>query len=96
MGRETPLHFLRFFPHYQMRHLPPTPAATMDRARQIALASGLHYVYIGNLLVEDAQSTLCPSCHKLLIRRVGHTVTQNTLAAGRCSTCQTEIYGIWN
>lgn len=96
MGRETPLHFLRFFPHYQMRHLPPTPAATLDRARQIAMASGLDYVYIGNLLVEDAQSTRCPSCRRLLIRRVGQAVTQNVLSAGRCPDCRTEIYGIWN
>lgn len=96
MGRETPLHFLRFFPHYQMRHLPPTPAATLERARQIALASGLDYVYVGNLLVEDAQSTRCPTCQRLLIRRVGHAVIQNVLAAGRCPDCRTEVYGIWN
>lgn len=96
MGKETPLHFLRFFPRYQMRHLPPTPASTLERARRIAAASGLNYVYIGNLLVEDAQNTRCPSCHKLLIQRAGYVIVQNLVSEGKCPACRAEIYGIWN
>ena len=95
LGRETPLHFLRFFPQYQMRHLPPTPAATLDRARGIAMAAGLDFVYIGNLTAEDAQNTRCPGCHRLLIERSGHSVTRNELVEGRCPSCKTEIYGLW-
>ncbi len=96
LGRETPMHFLGFFPQYQMRHLPPTPAPTLDRAREIAQAAGLHFVYIGNLLAEDAQNTRCPACQRLLIRRTQHTVLKNDLVGGKCAACQTEIYGIWN
>ncbi|HEO70314.1 MAG TPA: AmmeMemoRadiSam system radical SAM enzyme, partial [Candidatus Hydrogenedentes bacterium] len=45
MGADTPLHFSRFHPQYQMKNLPATPASTLDRAREIARAEGLHYVY---------------------------------------------------
>jgi hypothetical protein len=53
MGAETPFHFLRFFPQYRLRNLPPTPGPTLVRAREIARAVGLQYVYIGNLLALD-------------------------------------------
>ncbi len=60
------------------------------------MAAGLEYVYIGNLLAEDAQNTRCPHCHKLLIERTGTEVMRNDLSAGKCPACKTEIYGIWN
>lgn len=95
LGRETPLHFLRFFPQYQMRHLPPTPPQTLERARKIALAAGLDFVYVGNLLVSDAQSTRCPQCRRLLIERVGHSVVTNRVVDGACPECNKGVYGIW-
>ena len=95
LGRETPLHFARFFPHYRMKHLPPTPPKTLERARDAARAEGLEYVYMGNILMADAENTFCPSCGKLLVERVGYNVMQNHVAAGRCSECETEIYGLW-
>lgn len=96
LGRETPLHILRFFPQYQMRHLPPTPAETLERARAIAMAEGLDFVYIGNLLAQDAQNTCCPGCRRLLIERRGQAVIRNDMQSGRCPDCQREIYGLWN
>ena len=95
LGRETPLHFSRFFPNYQMKNLPPTPAETLDRAKQIAEGEGLHYVYVGNISRPNAENTYCPSCKKLLIERRGYQVLQNNLRAGRCPACNTEIPGIW-
>jgi pyruvate formate lyase activating enzyme len=96
MGRETPLHFSRFYPHYQMRHLPPTPASTLARAKDIATAAGLYYVYVGNILMRDAANTSCPSCKRLLIRRTRYHVDENHLNQGRCPDCGTEIYGRWS
>ena len=95
MGQETPLHFLGFFPQYQMRHLPPTPASTLERARNIARAEGLYFVYVGNVLVKDAANTYCPSCRGLLVERSSHQVLRNELKDGRCPACKTEIYGVW-
>jgi len=96
LGWETPLHFSRFFPQYRMRHLPPTPERTLTRARDIALAAGLKHIYVGNMLVPGAGDTLCPSCHKAVIRRTGYKVITNTITDGRCPDCETEVYGIWN
>ena len=95
IGKETPLHFSRFFPHYQMRNLPPTSAATLDRAKTIADAEGLHHTYIGNISRPGAESTYCPSCEALLIERRGYYVLQNNLKNGACPQCATEIHGIW-
>ena len=41
LGCEIPLHFTGFHPDFKMRDVPPTPAATLERARAQALASGL-------------------------------------------------------
>lgn len=95
LGSETPLHFLRFFPQYRMRHLPPTPASTLTKAREIALTSGLDYVYVGNLLEADGSTTRCPSCRRILIRRAGHQVLENSLADGSCPACKRRVYGVW-
>lgn len=95
MGRDTPLHFSQFYPQYQMRHLPETPAATLDRARQIALAEGLHFVYIGNIHRPDGATTHCPGCKEAIIERVGFRVTGNRLHDGKCPSCGAEIQGVW-
>jgi len=95
LGKETPLHFSRFHPHYRMRHLPPTPESTLARAREIAQAEGLHFVYVGNLTMKDASNTFCPNCRAVLVRRVGYKILENHLANGACEFCGTRIYGIW-
>ncbi len=95
LGRETPLHFSRFYPHFQVRNLPPTPAETLKRARQIAQAEGLYFVYIGNLTVERGGDTFCPGCGNLLVQRFGYWVAENNIKNGRCPECGTEIYGVW-
>lgn len=95
LGRETPLHLSRFFPNYQMRNLPPTPAETLSRARDIATAEGLYHVYIGNISLPGAEDTYCPSCKKLLVERRGYEVLQNNITGNKCPACNTEIPGIW-
>ncbi len=95
MGRETPLHFSRFFPHYRMRNLPSTPAETLDRARAIAKAEGLYHVYIGNITRPEGETTFCHSCGQMLIERRRYVILQNRLANGKCPNCGTEVYGIW-
>jgi len=49
LGLDVPLHFTAFHPDYKMTDIPPTPAATLTRARKIALGHGLRYVYTGNV-----------------------------------------------
>lgn len=96
MGKETPLHFSRFFPQYQMKNLPPTPAETLDRAREIALSEGLYHVYIGNIDRPEGENTYCPSCKKLLVERRGYTILKNEIESGKCPQCATAPYGLWS
>jgi len=46
---DNPLHFSRFFPHYRMLDVPPTPVRTLNEARQIAYEEGISHVYLGNV-----------------------------------------------
>ena len=95
VGAETPFHFLRFFPLYRMTHLPPTPAETILRAREIARAEGLKHIYIGNLEAADGEDTFCAACGTRLIRRTRHTVTENLLKDGACPHCRHAMQGVW-
>jgi pyruvate formate lyase activating enzyme len=95
LGRETPLHFSRFSPQYKMTHLPPTPAATLDRAREIALAEGLYHVYVGNISRPDSSNTRCHACGKVLVERYYYQVLQNNVTGGKCPGCNAEVYGQW-
>jgi len=95
MGADTPLHFSRFFPRYQMRNLPQTPPKTLDLARKIAREEGLNYVYIGNILSKQGQNTYCPKCGSLLIERSGYRVLRQRIKDGKCPDCQEKIYGVW-
>ena len=95
LGEDIPLHFNRFFPHYKLTSLPPTPIETLERAREIALEVGLKYVYIGNAPGHVANSTYCPECGQRLIHRVHFMVLENNVVGGKCKFCGAEIPGIW-
>lgn len=94
LGPDVPLHFSAFHPDYKMVDIPPTPLATLTRARQIALANGLHHVYTGNVHDIDGGSTYCPSCQKKLIERDWYAVLDYALTAqANCPQCGTHIAG---
>ncbi|KPK96941.1 MAG: radical SAM protein [Omnitrophica WOR_2 bacterium SM23_72] len=95
LGTDVPLHFSRFFPMYQLLSLNPTPVASLERARKIALDCGLKYVYIGNVAGHPAENTYCPRCGKLLIERKGYFILQNNIQDGKCRYCGERIEGVW-
>lgn len=90
-----PWHVSGFRPTYQMLDRPPTPAATLIKAREIGLDEGLRFVYTGNLWCEGGEDTLCPGCSNLLIRRQGFTSQIMGLENGHCRHCQVEVAGVW-
>ncbi|MBN2198556.1 MAG: AmmeMemoRadiSam system radical SAM enzyme [Candidatus Aminicenantes bacterium] len=94
-GPDVPLHFSRFHPMYLMKNLPSTPLSTLESARSVALSEGLRYVYIGNVPGHEAENTVCPSCGRVVIRRVGFQVKDNELQSGRCRFCRHPIPGVW-
>jgi len=109
LGPDVPLHFSAFHPDFKMRDVPRTPPATLTRAREIAQAAGVHYVYVGNVDDPTGSSTTCPNCQTELIHREWYRVGKvnlvtdaksplNTspLAPKRtayCPTCLTPIPG---
>jgi pyruvate formate lyase activating enzyme len=91
----SPLHFDRFHPDYKLTQLSSTPVGVLTQARNIALAAGIKYVYIGNVPGLDAQNTFCPKCHEVVVERKGYMVTQNNLEKGACKKCGEKIPGVW-
>lgn len=97
LGDDTPLHFTRFYPAYKLKYLPVTPVARLERAKAIAEAEGLHYVYIGNVPGHPAQNTYCPNCRALLVERAGFRTVKALIGAdGACPQCGHRIPGIWS
>ena len=94
LGQDVPLHFTAFHPDYRLLEAGPTPAATLTRARHIAQAEGIHYVYTGSVHDHEGGTTFCPGCNAPLIVRdwyriLDYRVTQS----GHCPDCAATIAG---
>ncbi|MBF0460492.1 MAG: AmmeMemoRadiSam system radical SAM enzyme [Magnetococcales bacterium] len=94
LGPEVPLHFSAFHPAWKMQEKPPTPLATVQRARRIARANGVQHVYTGNVVDPEGSVTYCQHCGARLIERVGYTVSGWGLdEGGVCRVCRTPCAG---
>ena len=96
LGPEVPLHFSAFHPDWKMTDRPGTPAATLTRARAIALGNGLRHVYTGNVHDPAGASTYCSGCGALLIGRDWYRLSTWTLTPdGCCAACGTPLAGLF-
>jgi len=95
LGPDVPLHFTRFSPTYMLKNIPPTPPATLQEARRIALDAGIRFCYVGNLL-SDAEHTYCPACGKVLLRRLMYHVENEGMKGNRCKFCGALIPGVFS
>ncbi len=94
LGPDVPLHFSAFHPDWKMTDLPPTPPATLTRARSIALRRGLHFVYTGNVHDTEGGTTHCPHCGAGLIVRDWYNILEYRLSAeGCCGSCGGSVAG---
>ncbi|GLW29083.1 AmmeMemoRadiSam system radical SAM enzyme [Actinoplanes regularis] len=94
LGPDVPLHFTAFHPDFKMRDVPPTPPASLTRARRIALDAGLRYVYTGNVHDRDGQTTTCTGCGAAVIVRDWFLLETYALDDdGRCQRCHTRTPG---
>ena len=95
-GPDVPLHFTRFYPHYLVKNLPPTPVSILESLRRTALGEGLRFVYLGNIPGHEGENTYCPRCRKTLIRRNGFEILENGVSKGACPSCHSPIPGVWS
>jgi pyruvate formate lyase activating enzyme len=93
LGPDVPWHFTAFHPDFKMRDKENTPAATLQRAREIAKDVGLHHVYTGNVHDAKSGSTWCPNCDELLIERDWYELGAYNLKGNRCGACGVDISG---
>jgi pyruvate formate lyase activating enzyme len=94
LGTDVPLHFSAFHPDWKMSDVPPTPASTLSRSRDIALRNGLSYVYTGNVHDLAGGTTYCPACRTPVIARDWYRILGHSVGAdGRCKACGHAIAG---
>ena len=94
LGPDVPMHFTAFHPDFKMNQLPPTPPKTLSRAREIALANGVHHAYTGNVVDPSGGSTYCHGCGELVIGRDWYQLgTWKLDEQGCCLGCGTPCAG---
>ncbi|MBW1649979.1 MAG: AmmeMemoRadiSam system radical SAM enzyme [Deltaproteobacteria bacterium] len=95
LGKDTPWHINRFYPTYNLSHIPPTSGKSLYTAKDIGESAGLEYIYIGNFPGNNSENTVCPACKKTLIQRQGSNIIKNLIKTGKCPYCEKKIYGLF-
>jgi pyruvate formate lyase activating enzyme len=97
LGDDVPVHFTRFYPKYKLENLPATPVSTVERAREIAMSRGIKFAYVGNVPSGNpGESTYCPGCGEVAIKRAGYALISVNLEGGKCNKCGTAVPGVWS
>jgi pyruvate formate lyase activating enzyme len=84
VDKKIPIHFSRFHPDYKMMDYEITSESTLLKAHKLAKEAGLRYVYVGNIMGTQLESTFCPKCNHLLIQRVGFSILKTDLKGNKC------------
>jgi len=95
ISQDLPWHISAFYPCYKMLNRLPTPEQRLVTAYKIGKKAGLKYVYTGNIPDSQYESTFCPKCNALLIKRWGVKCLENNLKDGKCPKCNAKIEGRW-
>ncbi len=90
------LHISRFFPSYKMRTYKQTSEEFLTNSIKVAQDAGIEFVYGGNSSNTKSQNTYCPNCESLLIKRDYYKTKIVNMNGNRCSSCNKEIYGLFN
>lgn len=88
IGKETPLHLLRFHPDYLLQELPPTPVSTLEKLAEVSREVGLKHIYLGNVWGHPLENTYCPNCKSVVVERKGFFITKWKLKDDfKCPNC---------
>ncbi len=87
---EIPMHFSRYHPMYKLSN-PATPEERLYRAYEIAKEK-LKYIYIGNIMIDVGQDSICPHCGATLVHRSGYSIRLGTLKGNSCSNCNNKVH----
>jgi pyruvate formate lyase activating enzyme len=93
---EMPWHVTAFHPDFQMLDRPGTSQRALARAYEMGKQAGLHYIYVGNVMDADRESTYCPECGEKLIQRQWYNVGESWRERGVCPQCGHVIAGVWS
>lgn len=86
VGAEIPLHLVAFHPAYRYTEVERTDLSVMIEAREIALAKGIHHVYLGNTQQSDTNDTVCSDCGAVMVRRYGLIAKPERISEDGCCT----------
>jgi len=90
LGELTPGHGTRFFPMHRLQDVPATPLPTIRRAVERGRLAGLKFVYAGNVHGEG-EDTVCYSCGRVIVRRMGYHTEVLALRGSRCANCGADV-----
>jgi pyruvate formate lyase activating enzyme len=91
LGALTPWHVTRFYPQYRLTGIPATPVSTLERAYNIGHQAGLKFVYTGNIPGHPGENTVCYSCRRTVIERMGFQTRLAGLNGSKCRFCGAEL-----
>ncbi len=96
LGINIPIHFSAFHPAYNFLNQNPTKLDTLLRAYNIAKKIGLNYVYTGNIMNPETESTYCSNCGKKIISRQSYSLISADIDSdAQCIYCGTRCHGVF-
>ena len=91
-----PWHLNAFVPRYRWGERPAPDPSFLTIAAGMAYATGLRFVYVGNVPgFSELSHTRCPRCATPVVRRENYSTLESTLSDGACPACHEQIPGIW-
>lgn len=91
LGTDTILHISKYYPTYKLT-IEPTSVQKMLELYKIA-KEYLTFVYLGNVLLPEGNTTYCPNCNEVLIKRSGYLIQKQSVNnAGDCIKCGAHIF----
>ncbi len=95
---DIPWHISAFYPSYKMLDTPATSFEVLKKAYEIWKKVWLKYIYTWNIWDSGTESTYCPKCGELLIKRSWHIWQKIEIYWEKpwiCHKCSEKIPWVW-